>query len=382
MARIGGSPRACPCFSRAISRSGTFLAGGKRTVSSDQPNDDKDWEEADTRPDLTVRLPRAALDLKALAVLRAHLPPLAAVREEEPEPEPSGQRRDTPYAYFAPTESQRNRAILTLLVGPNAGAVFSLGERATLGRGTDATIRIDSPSVSRLHARIERDGDSRYVVEDLRSTNGTFVSTRPVLKRTELTSGDRLQLGPFVFRFAVVDETEDELQRRLYEASTRDVLTGLHNRKFFFERLESELLHAQRTGDGLSVIMLDIDHFKSVNDTYGHAVGDHVLRCIASRGKQLVRPGDVIARYGGEEFILLVRAPKKDAVALAERLRAAIAEMRMEVGNGAIGVTASLGIFAASEADPMTAPQALVASADARLYDAKAGGRNRVCSEG
>src|SRR6185312_10057944 len=184
--------------------------------------------------------------------------------------------------------SLRDRPTLTVLAGTHAGAVHHLDRmRPTLlGRGDDCDLQVDDPAVSRHHARIARESSGGYAIVDLGSTNGTFVNAQKVA-RVSLSTGFRIQLGPeTVLRFALVDETEDALQQSLYELSTRDPLTGLFNRKYFFERLGAEILRAKRTREGLGVVMLDIDHFKKVNDTLGHVVGDRVLRAVARRANE------------------------------------------------------------------------------------------------
>jgi two-component system cell cycle response regulator len=294
----------------------------------------------------------------------------------------------TPAAMVLLVPTRRDRATLMVLAGVGEGATFTLEHDVTvLGRGTNATIVVDDASVSRRHARITRSADGAYAIEDLGSTNGTFVAGRRV-QRAPLTSGERVQLGrESVFRFAIVDEAEESLQRRLYESSLRDGLTALANRRCLFERLRTEIWHARREHKRLALLMIDVDHFKSVNDRFGHQAGDAVLRAIAQAGSRTLRGGDLFARYGGEELAVVARdAGTMEAATLAERLRAAIAELRVEVGNGAIGVTVSIGLAVLGECgeddtrDAADGGEGLVARADARLYEAKRAGRNRVCS--
>ncbi len=292
-------------------------------------------------------------------------------------------RHDTPHSAFVLPIARRDRATLTMLAGPNAGATFALDSSETvIGRGEAATLCIDEGSISRRHARILRAGDG-YSIEDLASTNGTFVAARRV-ERARLTPGDRIQIGATcVFRFAIVDETEESLQRRLYESSTRDSLTGALNRKCFFEHLEAELAHARRARAPLSLLMIDVDHFKRINDAHGHGAGDQVLRSIAQCAARTLRAGDLFARYGGEEFATLARAASlAEATELAERLRCAVSALRVEVATGAVGVTISVGVAALEECEPVREIPDFVGVADARLYLAKRQGRDRVCGAG
>jgi diguanylate cyclase (GGDEF)-like protein len=331
----------------------------------------------------TMKLRVSAIDVSAMSDLHATLPPATApttgMRSILPEPV---ERHDTPHTIVLPDDPHPDRATLTVLSGPDAGATFSLdAAETTLGRSRHSSIPIDELSVSRNHARIVRDAEGRYCVEDLGSTNGTFVSGRRI-KQAPLRSGDRLQIGrECVLRFAMVDEIEDTMQRRLYETASRDTLTGLLNRRALFERLSTEVAHATEVGGDLGLLMVDVDHFKRVNDTFGHVAGDQVLRAVAMTGTQALRAGDVLARYGGEELAVVARgADKASALALAERFRRMISELRVEVGGGAVGMTVSIGVAVLSECPRWTNGLDLVALADERLYMAKNGGRNRVCA--
>jgi two-component system cell cycle response regulator len=336
-----------------------------------------DWPQSDS----TVKLPASSMDAAALRVLRGSLPLLEPVTEERKTIEPKARnvRHDTPHTIVLPLAVRADRATLTMIAGPEPGATFTLeADETILGRGSGSDYLLDDPSVSRKHVRITCGDDGHYVIEDLASTNGTFVSGRRV-RRTTLRSGDRLQLGrECIFRFAILDEEEETLQRKLYESSTRDTLTGLANRRSLSERLTSEIAHARREGLDLAALMIDIDHFKSINDRFGHLAGDQVLRAIALCGGQVLRAGDLFARYGGEELVVLARdLGREEAKALAERFRRALSELRIEVGGGSISVTVSIGVALLSAAD--AGGIELIARADAFLYEAKLGGRNRVC---
>lgn len=291
--------------------------------------------------------------------------------------------RTTDPALTIPTSGQKDRATLTVLSGMNAGQVFAIdGTEHVIGRGTEADVWVEDGGVSRRHARITCRADGRYVLEDLASTNGTFIGgTR--ITRAELSPGDRVQLGPnIVLRFAITDDAEEELQRRLYESSIRDPLTRCYNRKYLAERLTAEVAYSRRHRVKLSVLMMDVDDFKVTNDTYGHLAGDMVLRLVSAQIMRLIRVEDLLARYGGEEFVLLARSTgKTEATRLAERIREAVSELAIEVEDKTLRVTLSIGVAALPDV-PDGGPNELIALADARMYLAKTEGKNRVASEG
>ncbi len=328
-------------------------------------------------PDSTVRILATSMESAAIAVLRGArtLPP----RDDDDFGE-IAPRTDTPETMVLSTVVRADRGNLTVIAGPDAGATYTLDINETiLGRDPSATLVVNDPSVSRQHARITRDDRAHHFIEDLGSTNGTFVAGRRV-RRAALSTGDRLQLGrDTVYRFAVVDREEEEFQRRLYEASMRDTLTELPNRRTLLERLAGEVAHAERTEGELGVLMIDLDHFKSINDKFGHLAGDEVLKAVSHMGTQAIRAGDLFARYGGEEFVVLARdAGLEEAIALAERLRSSILAIRIEIGAGSIGVTVSVGVAVLSECERGDDGARVLARADARLYIAKLYGRNRT----
>ena len=168
------------------------------------------------------------------------------------------------------------------------------------------------------------------------------------------------------------------LFRKVEELASTDGLTGVRNRRHFMDQATRELAAARRHGLPLAALMLDIDHFKQVNDTYGHATGDQVIRAVAQRLAALIRPEDLLGRYGGEEFSLVVREDAGGAAALAERLRAALAADPVPTDDGPLPVTISVGVAVLQRSD--TAVDSVLARADAALYKAKHAGRNQVAT--
>jgi two-component system cell cycle response regulator len=174
---------------------------------------------------------------------------------------------------------------------------------------------------------------------------------------------------------------------RLLRSGFTDVLTGWNNRRYLQVRLVEELARARRDGNCLVCLMLDIDHFKNVNDTYGHPAGDTVLRELAQRIESQVRVSDIAARYGGEEFVVLLPGTEiESGKLLAERIRKAVSAKPIEIGGGdSITITASIGIASITPDrdldDLKTAGESLLARADVALYSAKSAGRDQVATE-
>jgi diguanylate cyclase (GGDEF)-like protein len=287
----------------------------------------------------------------------------------------------------APQAPRATRAVLTVVSGESTGRVFTVAEggQTVVGRGREADVRIDDGGASRAHARVVSTGDGHYLIEDLGSTNGTFVDGRRA-ERTELRSGDRIYIGPnVVISFAIVDAQAEKVAHQIYESSVRDPLTRAHNRRYLVERLASEIAYANRHGTHLALLLLDLDHFKRVNDTHGHLAGDDVLRDVAALVQRMIRAEDVFARFGGEEFVVLVRGIEHaNAGRFAERLRVGVERLEVAAMAGGAGatvrVTVSIGVASLGElAKEHKDAEGLLRCADERMYKAKTGGRNRVC---
>ncbi|MBI5508126.1 MAG: diguanylate cyclase [Deltaproteobacteria bacterium] len=270
-------------------------------------------------------------------------------------------------------------ACFIVLAGTQAGRMYKLeGDEIVIGRVDDALIRIDDDGVSRRHAKIVRTPDGGVTIQDMGSTNGTFCNGEKVGSRT-LQDGDKIQIGSTtILKFSFQDSVEEDFQRRQYESATRDALTGCFNKKYLLERLPSELASAKRHDKTMALAMMDIDHFKRVNDTYGHPAGDYVLRHVADVMLQTVRADDVLARFGGEEFAMIMRETSPDnAVIAAERIRRRIEAAEFVFEGTKIPVTISVGVasWVPGKSDDA---QELLALADEFLYKAKRNGRNRT----
>jgi two-component system, cell cycle response regulator len=278
------------------------------------------------------------------------------------------------------SSTSRDNAYLIVLAGSAMGEMFKLSRKQTIiGRGQSAHVRMMDEGVSREHCEIVIEGDS-MILHDLGSTNGTFCRGLRI-DRHVLEDGDKILVGSStVLKFTYHDSLDEVFQRQMYESALRDDLTKTFNKKYFTDRLESEFAFAMRTKSDLSLVVFDLDHFKTINDTYGHPAGDQVLSEMAQVIAGLIRAEDVFARVGGEEFAVICRgADDGQAEAVAERMRQAVSSYQFSVDGVAVSVAVSAGV--ASIPDPHIADaQALIGAADQALYEAKRSGRNRVCS--
>ncbi len=267
---------------------------------------------------------------------------------------------------------------LTLLRGGLPGRMFRIDrDGIVLGRQPDCDIQLDEGGVSRQHAMLQLDRGDAVEIIDRGSTNGTFVNGHRI-ERARLRDGDKVQLGSFVvLRFNYQDALDEAFQRQQFDSITRDSLTGCHNRLYFDEALRRELAYTNRKGGELAVALVDLDHFKLVNDEFGHSVGDMVLQQVATALYGQLRNYDVLARYGGEEFALLLRgATIEDGRSICERLRGAVQRLVVVVDGREVRPTVSVGVAHVSERP--NDGRGMMRIADQRLYAAKAAGRNRV----
>jgi len=277
-------------------------------------------------------------------------------------------------------EIQKNaapkRSFLIQIYGPNLGRSYPIEQNIiTIGRDASNTIQVDQENVSRHHARLEQIPPAVFI-EDLNSTNGTYLNDCPV-ERERLRHGDLIKIGGVVFKFISGGNLEGLYHEEIYRLTITDGLTQVANKRYLMEFLEREIARTIRFGRPLSVIMLDIDHFKQVNDSFGHLAGDYILKEMCKLLSQLVRREELLARYGGEEFVIVLpETNRSSAATLAEKARRLIELHRFEFAGQHIPVTISLGC---AELSPMTSDPALfIGEADQRLYEAKRQGRNRV----
>ncbi len=243
---------------------------------------------------------------------------------------------------------------------------------------------VEDAGVSRNHVEIVASSEGALMVRDLGSTNGsllngTALSAEPVA----LTDGDRIQVGTAVLlKFSYQDQLEESFQNHLYSSAVRDGLTEAYNKRYLAERMEQEFAYAGRHSVPLSIVVMDLDHFKAINDTHGHACGDYVLKTLAKAIGKSMRKEEVFARYGGEEFVVLLRETDlAKAGIFAARILKLVSGTPLEWEGKKFRVTVSLGVASTSHAS-FESVDALFKRADQLMYQAKRAGRNRFCHDG
>ncbi len=246
-----------------------------------------------------------------------------------------------------------------------------------IGRGSDNTIVLESEAISRKHARLEYK-QGAWVARDLGSTNGTYVNDE-VITDHRLKRADHIKVGDTILKYLSGSDVEAAYHEEIYRMTIVDGLTQAHNKRFMLEQMEKELSRARRYGRPLTLVMFDLDHFKNINDTYGHIAGDFVLRELATLVRARIRRDEIFARYGGEEFaIMLPETDMTGASRLAEEIRALVAEHSFLFEHERIPVTISAGV--AQLIDAMKTSEEFIDASDKMLYESKRGGRNRVTS--
>jgi len=259
-------------------------------------------------------------------------------------------------------------------------------DEVVLGRALEADVRVNDSKVSRRHATINSivntaTGRTEYILKDLGSRNGISVNGA-LVDEAVLVNGDKITIGEHILRFELLDEIDREYQRQIHRLITHDDLTGLLSSRSFFSELRRESARAKSESRPFCVLVMDVDHFKKVNDTYGHLTGSKTLEEIGQCIISIMRSGDAASRFGGEEFsAFLLDADLAQGLVAAERVRAEIEKTEFSVirqgkPSEKHRVTISIGVatFPSDSSDPIE----LVEMADSALYRAKREGRNRV----
>jgi two-component system cell cycle response regulator len=268
---------------------------------------------------------------------------------------------------------------LVVIYGPDLGKRISLDQpEMVVGRDRSSDVVIELDNVSRRHCSL-RTREGKVFLRDLNSTNGTYLNDEEVVPPVELVlrGGDLLKVGGAIFKFLNGGNVESLYHEEIYRMTIIDGLTEVHNKRYFMEFLEREMARCHRYGRSLSLMMVDIDHFKRINDEYGHLAGDHVLRELAGLIKAKIRKEELIARFGGEEFAIVMPESGADkARKFAEKLRAMVAAHEFSFESRPIKVSISAGAVDMSR--EMSEPPQFIKAADANLLAAKRLGRNRV----
>lgn len=261
-------------------------------------------------------------------------------------------------------------------------------EEVILGRALEADVRVNDTKVSRRHARINAVSDDEtetvnYVLTDLNSRSGTFLNGQ-IISKEILQNGDKIAIGDHILRFEFLDEIDREYHQQIHRLLSHDDLTGLLSSRSFFSELRREASRAKETKRPFCVLMMDIDYFKNVNDTFGHLTGSKTLEEIGNCIMMNLRSGDAAARFGGEEFAaFLLDAELAQGLVAAERIRSEVENYEFSVvrrGKPTEKHRITISIGVASFPNDSSDPIELVEMADSALYHAKREGRNRVCS--
>ncbi len=271
----------------------------------------------------------------------------------------------------------RAAACIVIIGGDRLGRRIDIDRRRiVVGRSEDADLCISHSSVSRRHCEFWKDGN-RYHVRDLGATNPTRVNDM-VVDQAELDDGDHIAIGECLLKFISPQSVEARYHAEIHQLATNDALTELPNRRHFIEAVDKEIARSARLGLPLAMCIVDIDHFKLINDKYGHIAGDDALRQLALVLRGFVRSGDIAARIGGEEFaVVLPETSAEDAAStFAETLREAIAQSTFTLHGEDRKITVSVGI--AGMCPGRQTRSTLMHAADAALYRAKDEGRNCV----
>ena len=280
------------------------------------------------------------------------------------------------------TSEHQFNLIFTVMSGNETdfGKVFNLNQdRILIGRDKDNDIILDDPKISKVHSEINpifSDVLEQIIIKDLDSTNGTYVNGI-LIKQNILKSGDKIEIGETVLRFSYNDEVEERYHAKLFTFASTDSLTGMYNKRFILNELETQIKIVRRNQRVFSIVMLDIDDFKAINDSYGHLAGDEYLKKIALTISRSLREQDTASRFGGEEFLLLLPETMIDgACKLAERIRQKIEKMKLDFQGHSIKSTISAGVT--QYGPEISDAESFIRSVDIALYRSKNEGKNRV----
>lgn len=294
------------------------------------------------------------------------------------------EKRDKTIIVNLRKETEKNSASEPFFVsisGRDTGKAIPLKNRTLkIGREPECDLVLDSPQVSRFHAEIFWKG-SELMIKDLGSTNGVFINGNRITEGP-LHNGDKVLIGnQMYFKMVYQDAVDQSYQQNLFKAANTDSLTSLYNKRYFMEALEKEFSYTRRSELPLSLIMIDIDYFKQINDTYGHIAGDKILKLVGTILSSQTRLENIACRFGGEEFAVILRgATISQAKQVAERIRASVQSRKVSNKGKEISFTVSVGVATFTGKNFNTSEE-LLARADELLYQAKQNGRNQTMAE-
>lgn len=279
----------------------------------------------------------------------------------------------------ADKEAQQKPAALLVVGGDLNGTIFDLKtEVTTVGRFPDNSIPLEFNGISRYHFKVSQVSEESFTVEDTGSKNGTFVNNQKIEGAVALNKGDMIKVGAIALKYLPKGDPERLTYDKLNLEANTDAHTGCFNKGYFNNAIALEVKKSKVTGEPLSLIIFDLDHFKGLNDNYGHDAGDYVLKAMAEVIRNHgVRENDIFARYGGEEFVILLpKTNLKQAFEIAERLRKLVEQTNFTYDDQKLPVTASIGV--ADYRKGVNTGTDLFKRADSAVYKAKEGGRNQV----
>ena len=281
--------------------------------------------------------------------------------------------------YTSAQKGARQQACLVLIYPDTLaiGSRFSIKRKAlSFGREPENTVMVPLDAVSRTHAVVKRHRGA-VIIQDLGSTNGTYVNGVRVKGEHVLCQGDLVGISTAIFKFLSGTGVEAAYHEAIYRLTIMDGLTEAYNSRYMMEYLSRELARCSRRGQSLSLVMFDLDHFKDINDEYGHLTGDMVLRELAKRMTSRIRKEEILVRYGGEEFVaVLPQTDNEGAMVFAEQIRKLVEQTPFQIEGETVKVTISGGV---STVDDCTEePMIIVKRADENLYKAKHKGRNCI----
>lgn len=282
----------------------------------------------------------------------------------------------TPRSDGQSTENNQSCLVRIYPAGVSGSLIPLTYRRLTIGRDQTCDLEINDDFMSRMHAVLELT-EAGYQLSDCNSRNGTFVNDKPI-SSVILKPGDQIRLGNHIFKFLSSDHVEIHYHEAVYEMMTLDAMTNVYNRRYFEDAFRREVLRSQRHGRQLSLLIFDIDKFKQINDTYGHLVGDEILKALSARIRGRVRGDEIVARIGGEEFaVVLVETSKRNARLVAESLCELVRSSPLLPDRPELITTISVGGVYTNGLE-LLSEQDLVAQADQQLYLAKTSGRDCV----